>query len=153
VSTSHPHSKLITAAAREILRPLGLVQKGRSRIWFDDRGWCLGVVEFQPSSWSRGSYLNVGVNFLWNPKSHISFDLGYRVQLPIGPHGKQYVEFVDEQQFMPLAHTLAETAADEIVKYRSLLPTPRAAAVYLTSLADHNLHTLANAGHRLRLLG
>ena len=43
-----PHSKLITSAARDVLRPLGLRRRGRSRVWLDDRGWWLGVVEFQP---------------------------------------------------------------------------------------------------------
>src|SRR5256885_11111558 len=62
MAEADPHSKLITAAAREILRPLGLFQKGRSRVWLDDQGWWLGVVEFQPSDWSKGSYLNVGAN-------------------------------------------------------------------------------------------
>lgn len=32
------HSRLITAAARTHLRPLGCVQKGRSRVWLDDQG-------------------------------------------------------------------------------------------------------------------
>jgi hypothetical protein len=68
VGVQHPHTKLLIAAARDVLRPIGLTQKGRLRTWLDDLGWWLGVVEFQSSSWSRGSYLNVGVNWLWNPK-------------------------------------------------------------------------------------
>src|SRR5687767_4381931 len=74
------HSTLITAAAREILRPMGLFQKGRSRTWLDDQGWWVCVVEFQPSSWSRGSYLNVGCMWLWGVKDYISFDEGYRIE-------------------------------------------------------------------------
>lgn len=54
------HNKILNAAAREVLRPLGFRQRGRSRMWFEDRGWWLVLVEFQPSQWSRGSYLNVG---------------------------------------------------------------------------------------------
>ena len=54
------HTKIITQAAREILRPKGLVQIGRSRLWTDDHGWWLINVEFQPSGVSKGSYLNVG---------------------------------------------------------------------------------------------
>jgi len=30
------HSNMLTDAARHVLRPMGLVQKGRSRIWLDD---------------------------------------------------------------------------------------------------------------------
>lgn len=73
------HSRLITAATRTHLRPLGCVQKGRSRVWLDDQGWWVGMVEFQPSSWSKGSYLNVGACFLWNEKDFLSFDAGHRV--------------------------------------------------------------------------
>src|SRR5690242_5082457 len=32
-------TKAVGRAAREVLRPLGLVQKGRSRTWLDDHGW------------------------------------------------------------------------------------------------------------------
>lgn len=38
------------------------------------------TVEFQPSGWSRGTYLNVGSTWLWCFQSHLSFDLGYRVE-------------------------------------------------------------------------
>lgn len=51
-----PHTRLPTATAREYLRPLGLVQKGRSRTWLDDHGWFVTGVEFQPSGWSKGTY-------------------------------------------------------------------------------------------------
>lgn len=62
------------------LSPLGVLQRGRSRTWIDDRGWWLITVEFQPSGWSRGTYLNVGATWLWYLKAHLSFDLGYRVE-------------------------------------------------------------------------
>ena len=67
----------IAAAAKSVLAPLGCVRKGRSRTWLDDHGWWLGVVEFQPSGWSRGSYLNVAASYLWKPvfaESSLSFD-------------------------------------------------------------------------------
>lgn len=70
---------------------MGLSQKGRSRIWLDDQRWWLCVVEFQPSSWSRGSYLNVGCMWLWPVRDDISFDEGYRVE--------EFCEFRDEAQF------------------------------------------------------
>jgi hypothetical protein len=37
------------------------VQKGRSRIWLDDHGWWIAVVEFQPSDWARRSRGKVAV--------------------------------------------------------------------------------------------
>lgn len=74
------HNRLIRDAARRHLSPLGVLQRGRSRTWIDDRGWWLITVEFQPSGWSRGTYLNVGATWLWYLKDHLSFDLGYRVE-------------------------------------------------------------------------
>jgi hypothetical protein len=128
VSGVHAHSKLITAAARDVLRPLGLAQKGRSRTWLDDRGWCLTVVEFQPSSWSRGSYLNVGVHWLWNPTHYLSLDYGNRV-MDLDGDG-QYVEYESDEQFRPLALKLAEVAADQVRGYRErFLDVVSAAAV------------------------
>jgi hypothetical protein len=52
VSVQHPHTKLINAAARDVLRPMGIVQKGRSRLWYDNHGWWAGLIEFQPVSTS-----------------------------------------------------------------------------------------------------
>ena len=116
------HSKLLTEAARSILRPMGLVQKGRSRTWLDDRGWWLGVVEFQPSSWSRGSYLNVGCSWLWQVKDYISFDEGGRA----GP----FTSFRDETQFRFAAEQLTQQAAEEINRYRRLFPNVAAVCRY-----------------------
>ena len=104
---------------------MGVVQKGRSRTWLDDHGWWLGVVEFQPSSWSRGSYLNVGVMWLWRPGDdhYVYFELGHRVE--------GLVVFESEDQFEPEARRLATRAADELQRYRSAIPDLAAAAKIL----------------------
>lgn len=130
VMPQQPHNKLITQAARAVLRPMGLTQKGRSRTWLDDHGWWVGVVEFQPSSWSKGSYLNVGVCWLWHrhPQPVLFFDLGYRVE--------GHVEFRSEAQFAPQARRLADRAAQEITRFRAMLPTITEAAVLLARRAD-----------------
>jgi hypothetical protein len=133
MGVQHQHTKLLNASAREVLRPLGIVQKGRSRTWLDDRGWWLGVIEFQPSSWSRGSYLNVGVNWLWNPKEDLSFDVGGRVDLP---GGKEYFRYRDEAQFAPLARKLALIAATQVHRYRTRFPTIESAATTLRQATD-----------------
>ncbi|MGH8054750.1 MAG: DUF4304 domain-containing protein [Stenotrophomonas sp.] len=110
-----PHSRLINAAAKAALRPLGCVQKGRSRTWLDDHGWWVGVVEFQPSSWSKGSYLNVGVCWLWYEKDHLSFDDGYRIET--------FQEFHSEEQYLPKAEFLAKRAAEEVMVLRQRFST------------------------------
>jgi hypothetical protein len=106
-----------------------MVQKGRSRTWLDDRGWCLTVVEFQPSSWSRGSYLNVGIQWLWNPKHYLSFDYGHRVTDLDGDG--QYVEYESDEQFRPLALKMAVIAADQVRGYRDRFPDVVSAAAVL----------------------
>lgn len=111
VRTETPvHSKLIANAARATLVPMGLFQKSRSRTWLDDHGWWLCVVEFQPSTWSRGSYLNVGCMWLWQVKNYLSFDEGYRVEA--------FVEIDDEEHCL----SLARRAADEVEGYRKRFP-------------------------------
>jgi hypothetical protein len=72
------HNVVLKAAAREVLGPLGLSQRGRSRVWYDDRQWFVISVEFQPSSWSRGSYLNVAASWMWWPgRADVGFDYGH----------------------------------------------------------------------------
>jgi hypothetical protein len=73
------HNTVLKRAARASLESIGAVQKGRSRIWYDDRSWFVTMVEFQPSGFGKGSYLNVGAAFLWWPdKQDLGFDYGYR---------------------------------------------------------------------------
>jgi hypothetical protein len=106
------HSVLLASAAKRILLPAGLFQKGRSRTWLADQVWWMAVVEFQPSDWSQGSYLNVGCMWLWNTKQHISFDVGYRVN--------GFLPFENEEQFGPVADKLAVSALERVEEYRTL---------------------------------
>lgn len=122
MAEAHVHSLVLEQAARKVLRPLGLVQKGRSRTWVGDNGWWMEVVEFQPSSWSKGSYLNVGCLWLWNVKPYISFDEGSRFV--------EFQKFESEQQFKVVAEMLARTAAERILHFRAQFPT-------ICAVSDH----------------
>ncbi|TFT99820.1 DUF4304 domain-containing protein [Polymorphobacter arshaanensis] len=102
---SGPHDKLIANTAKQILGSLGFRQKGRSRTWIADHGWWLTVVEFQPSNWNKGCYLNVAVHFLWLDQGHITFDYGKRVST--------FVEYESDKQFEPEVKHLALLAAQE----------------------------------------
>lgn len=121
------HSKLLTEAARSILRPMGLIQKGRSRIWLDDRNWWVGFVEFQPSGWARGSYLNVSCSWLWQP-----FLAGY-----VGGRAEAFTEFENITQFTAVAEYLANAAAQKIRHYRNLFPS-------INKLSDYYLRGRRN---------
>jgi hypothetical protein len=97
----------LAAAARTALAPLGFWRKGKSRVWLADRGFWLAVVEFQPSGFGKGSYLNVAAHWLWSAMPDIlSFDYAIERQKP-------WIEYTDDLGFAPLADQLALRAAEE----------------------------------------
>ncbi|MCQ4211351.1 hypothetical protein [Streptomyces longispororuber] len=106
-----PASGLMTAAARERLRPLGLAQRGRSRIWIDDHGWWIGIAEFPSPRWSQGSGLTVGVMWLWQDFAHLAFDFAERV--------RPTEEFRNQIQFTTVAAGLAQEAAQRVEEFRN----------------------------------
>jgi hypothetical protein len=115
------HGKLLAAAAKLALEPIGCRRKGQSRIWLsDERSWII-VVEFQPSGFSRGSYLNVAPMWLWRllDVPGLSFDYG-----PV--RVANYVEFCNEKQFTTEADVLAKRAAAEVLSLRQLFNSPAA---------------------------
>lgn len=115
MATASPHNRLVAQVARDVLRPIGMTQKGRSRVWLDDRRWWVGVVEFQPSSWARGTYLNVGVMWLWRDtdEHQVTFDLGHRID------DAGFAEYESDDQFTAAAERMARRAVDEIKQLRS----------------------------------
>lgn len=105
--------RLLRDAAKRLLLPLGCRQVGSSRIWIADQRFWVIIIEFQPSSFSKGSYLNVGANWLWCPKDHWSFDYSYRVD--------GFIEFQDGDQFAGAAEQIAIRAANEVRDLREKL--------------------------------
>lgn len=125
-----PHSKIINRVARQTLKPVGVKRKGQSRVWLDDNGWWVTVIEFQPSAWSKGTYLNVGVNFQWYPKEHLSFDIGYREA--------GFIEYKSDEQFEFQAQEFAELAKAKVLEIRERLSSPKSTKDYLiSSFQDH----------------
>lgn len=103
-----PHGRIIAAAAKAALAPLGCVRRGQSRIWQDDhRYWAINV-EFQPSGWQKGSYLNIFIAWLWNV-TH-GYDFSYRAG--------SFIPFETVEQFTPSMVQLAAIAATEVQKIR-----------------------------------
>ena len=123
---------MLTAAGRQHLKPLGLQQKGRSRLWYDDRAWHLLGVEFQPGR-GPGSYLNVGVMWLWDTKAHFVFHVGHRVE--------GHRPYSSDAQFERHAQELAAAAVQEIERYRGRLGGVADALAWLES----DRHTVAHA--------
>lgn len=120
------HNKLIAGTAREALSPMGLKRAGKSRLWYDDNGWWCIVVEFQPSSWSKGTYLNVGVSWLLFEKAHWTFDVGYREQV--------FSPARAEQQFSDALSRIAAHAGQCIRDYREKFTTTQSAHRHYQSI-------------------
>jgi hypothetical protein len=122
------HSKIIAQAAKDALSPLGFRRKGRSRVWLADHGCWLGVVEFQPSGFSKGSYLNVSAHWLWKPPPYsLTFDYFHPDQT------RPFIEFVDAAQFTPLAAEQADQAARDCDRLARLLADMPAIATALAN--------------------
>lgn len=129
-SRTSPHGDIIASAAKVHLSPIGLVRKGKSRLWLKDHRWWVAVVEFQPSAWSKGTYLNVAASWLWQDKDHFSFDEFKRVG--------GFAEFTDPESFAGAADTYASRAADEVQSLQLRFPTLQAVANHLRATADGN---------------
>jgi hypothetical protein len=145
-----PHTRLLNAAAREILEPLGLRQKGRSRIWLDDQGWWLGVVEFDHSRFEKAAMLNVGANLLWGPGE--PREPGGWTMLGGRIDGESHT-FRSEKQFAPLAQKMVERAAEEVEAQRERLASVTDAARWLDGQKDLSTDGHVGAGIALALGG
>ena len=120
------HGRLIATAAKAALQPLGFVRQGRSRFWFADQRFWIIFADFQPSGWSRGSYLNMGVKWLWQARP--TLDINYR---PV-----DFVPFESKEQFSPLIGRMAEVAAQEALKLRGQFKSFADVSQYLVAHAS-----------------
>jgi hypothetical protein len=102
------HGRLIVAAAKAALLPIGCQRKGQSRVWYSDQRYWVIAVEFQPSGWSKGSYLNMFVAWLW--KESRGYSIYYRPT--------DFIPFINAEQFTPLVTNMAAIAAIEVQKLR-----------------------------------
>jgi len=134
--------KLIATAAKAALLPLGCQRCGKSRTWISDQRFWLIVVEFQPSSFEKGSYLNVGAMWLWRARKGNAFNAGYRVA--------DFVPFYTPEQFSSAATELAAKAAQEVQilreKFRSLYDIYRYLMDHTSEKNWHIFHVAIAAG-------
>jgi hypothetical protein len=137
------HGRLIAAAAKAALEPLGCKRKGQSRLWYSDQRFWLIAVEFQPSSWSKGSYLNIGVKWLWRTEPVTS--LVYR---PV-----DFIPFENVAQFSPLIEGMAERAAQEVVTLRDRFKSLERIHEYLVAHATRDGWPIYDAAVAAGLIG
>lgn len=136
------HNKIINDVAKKILKPEGLFRIGSSRSWLEDNGYYFTVVEFQPSSFEKGSYLNVGIDFLWgsteDTNEYLSYDVGGRV---IVGKGTQYVEYRPrlkncDKVFEEEIEKFAYAALQKVTEYRKFRDLDYAKKMLIKSVVE-----------------
>jgi hypothetical protein len=119
MAKQNEHGKLIAAAAKTALLPLGCRRKGQSRCWFSDERFWYIFIEFQPSAWSRRTYLNVGP--IWFFLEPWGGEVTRRLD--------NFIEFESVEQFAPLIEKAAQLVAAEVIalraKFRTLIDIHR----------------------------
>lgn len=118
--SGNPHEIIIKRLCKEILLPHGVFQKGASRIYIDDNGYFLTVIEFQPSGWAKGTYINLALNFLWEQRDYITFDF------PPDTRIMNLVQYESDEQFEREIRPHIEAALEQILFYRTLRDIPTA---------------------------
>jgi hypothetical protein len=140
------HGRLIAAAAKAALAPLGCKRVRQSRFWFSDQGFWTVSIEFQPSGWGKGSYLNVGANWLWYPKSAWGFSFSEDIRI----EDAGFIRFEDAEQFTPLIAATAARAAQEVLrlrqKYKSLTDIYKHLLTRASRNGLHAYHAAVAAG-------
>ena len=119
------HTKIINRLAKEAFAPYGIKRFGQSRSWFDDHGWFVTIIEFQPSGFARGTFLNVGVSFNWYVRGHFTYDIGFRES--------GLIRFNDEEQFSTEVRRLTQIALNKTLQYRKELTTIEAAKTFIVN--------------------
>jgi hypothetical protein len=137
------HGKIIATAAKAALQPLGLKRKGKSRVWYADQRFWIIAVEFQPSGWSKGSYLNVSIKWLWH--SGAGYDFSER---PV-----DFIPFENAEQFAPLVEGMAARAAQEVGAWQNRFKTFADICQYLVAQAKRDGWPICNAAIATGLAG
>ena len=110
METGFDHNKLLKKIAKDRLSPEGIIQAGRSRTFLYDNGWWTIVIEFQSSSWSKGSYLNIGVDFNFYPRDYFAFSYGSRE--------KGFEEANDENHFTQIINDYCDFTIEKVKKLK-----------------------------------
>ncbi len=111
------HNSLIKKTAKRIFSEHQIKQLGKSRLFYYDNAWYSIIIEFQPSSWAKGTYLNVGICWLWHVKEYLSFDVGYRIE--------DFSEFKDDASFEKVITHYCRKAIDQVHKYLKKFDSPK----------------------------
>lgn len=132
------HDRIIRRLCRELLLPYGIFEKGTSRIYIDDNGYYLTIIEFQPSARAKGTFLNVGLYFLWRVQDYFSYDFAVGGDCRIAG----FAEYKTDEQFASLVKPYAGLAVKKALFYRSFAD-PDTAWRYFQSDRKNFIKTLS----------
>ena len=124
-----PHNKIIAAAAKATLEPIGFKRKGQTRLWILDHGLWLNTVGFRPSQWSVSVDLDNAAHWLWAGHGFMSLDYFRR-----GSH----VAFEDEVQFSDAMAEIAKQAASRAAQLERQFASFDAIANFVIREAQDN---------------
>lgn len=109
-----PHEKIISDCAKDSLIPQGFFRKGRSRTYLNDNGYFFIQLEFQPRSYLKGTFLNVGISFLWQTTEGLDSDLAYCYDSRL----EEFREFKDDEiAFSVEVNKMIASANKKILEY------------------------------------
>ena len=145
---SNPHDQIIKQLCKDTLLPLGVFQKGTSRIYIDDNGYFFTVIEFQPSAYAKGTHLNVALHFLWNEKDYISFDFPFGADIRV----KNFVEYQNDEQFTREVTKYVQEAAKQVMFYRKLQDVATAKSYMAKWLRKYKKNPRINELNTINLL-
>lgn len=126
---SSAHDRIIAAAAKAELSPLGFKRKGRSRLWLLDHGDWLNIVEFVPSRWSVSVQPDNAAHFIWAGHGFMSLDHSVR-----GHH----VDYESDNQFSSALAEIAREAAAEAGRLEEQFSSFENIASFVIDRARHS---------------
>lgn len=127
-------NKIIKRKCKEIF-PEDVFQKGASRVYYDDNGYYLTHIEFQPYSLKKGVFLNVGLSFLFNKEDSLTYNFSYDNDIRVG---NKFIEFKDQLQFENDIVEYVELANKYILRYREFRDIQYAKDYIMNNLDDSN---------------
>ena len=126
-------NKIIKKLCKEIF-PKDVFQKGNSRVYIDDNGYYFTIIEFQPHSLKKGTYLNIGIDFLFD-KSDLSFCYAFNKNVRVG---EKFINYINDEQFEKDVIEYVELANDYISRYREFTDVEYAKQYIFNELNDEN---------------
>lgn len=123
------HAKIIAAAAKATLGPMGFKRKGQTRLWILDNGIWLNTVGFRPSQWSVSVDLDNAAHWLWAGHGFMSLDYFVR-----GSH----TFFENKDQFRAAVAQIADEAASRAQQLENQFFSFDAIAGFVIQSAEDN---------------